>query len=83
MESEVNMLQIIKQEFKTTEGNDCLIKDCIVILKIHNIYIVEVIRRYIGWCDHGLDYRSRKEFDDVDKANSYFNKILRNGWYAE
>lgn len=77
------MLQIIKQEFRDVEGNDCLIKDCIIILKVHNKYIVEVIRRYIGWCDNGLDYRSRKEFDDVDKANSYFNKIMNDGGYAE
>lgn len=72
------MLEIIKQEETQEEGNECLIKNCYVILRCHNKYIVGNIRRYIGWCDHGLDFRGRREFNKPEDAERYFNNDLRN-----
>ena len=69
------MLEIIKQEEVSKEGNDCLIKDCYTILKCHSKYIVMSIRRYNGWCDNGLDVRGQKEFDDLHSAESYYDKL--------
>jgi hypothetical protein len=73
------MIEIIKQEECTQEGNDCLIKDCYVILKCHGKYIVMNICRYIGWCDHGMDFRGRREFkeDEIENAEKYFYGELR------
>ena len=72
------MLEIIRQYEDTTEGNDCLIKDCIVLLKCHGKYIVMNIRRYIGWCDHGMDFRCRKEFDNETDAYDYYLDMINN-----
>ena len=72
------MLEIIRQHEDTHEGNDCLIKDCIVWMKCHDTHIVMNIRRYIGWCDHGLDYRCRKEFDEASKACDYYWDMVNN-----
>ena len=72
------MLEIVKQDYREKEGNDCLIKDCFVILKCFGTYIVMSIRRYYGWCDNGLDYRGRKEFDNLNDAEEYYNNGLRN-----
>ena len=71
------MLEIIKQEENCRQGNDCLIKDCFTVIKCHDKYIVMNIRRYIGWCDNGTDFRSRKEFDNLDNALDYYNGELR------
>lgn len=71
------MLEIIKQEETKDVGNDCLIKNCYVILKCHDKYIVGNIRRYIGWCDHGMDFRGRRETEDLNEAERYFNNELR------
>ena len=65
------------QEENNREGNECLIKDCYTILKCHDKYIVVNIRRYIGWCDNGLDIRGRKEFDNLYDAMEYYNNDLR------
>lgn len=72
------MLEIVKQETNSKEGNDCLIEDCFTILKCHDKYIVMNIRRYRGWCDDGLDIRGRREFDDESDALHYYNGKLRN-----
>jgi len=71
------MLEIIKQENESREGNDCLIKDCYTILKYHDTYIVMNIRRYNGWCDNGLNIIGRREFDYEDEALSYYKNELR------
>ena len=70
-------LKIYLQESNCEHGNDCLIKNCYTILECHDKYIVLNIRRYIGWCDHGLDFRGRKEFDNVYDAMDYYNGDLR------
>ena len=72
------MLEIIRQYEDTREGNDCLIKDCIVWMKCHEQYIVVNIRRYIGWCDHGISFRSQKEFDDANDACDYYWDMINN-----
>lgn len=72
------MLEIIRQYEDKTEGNDCLIKDCIVWIKCHDKHIVVNIRRYIGWCDNGLDFRSRKEFNNSNDACDYYWDIINN-----
>ena len=71
------MLEIIRQYEDTTEGNDCLIKDCIVWMKCHGKYIVMNIRRYTG-CDNGMDFRCRKEFDNSFDACDYYWGIINN-----
>lgn len=71
------MLEIINQDTNTEHGNDCLIENCYMILKCHDIYIVQNIRRYRGWCDNGLDIRGYKEFDNAQDAYTYYNVGLR------
>lgn len=73
------MLEIIKQEELITEGNDCLIMNCYVILKCHDKYIVMNIRRYNGgWCDNDIDFRGRKEFDNLNESIRYYTTDLIN-----
>ena len=72
------MLEIIRQYEETTEGNDCLIKDCIVWLRCHNTEIVMNIRKYVGWCDNGMDFRSLKEFDNAFDAGDYYWDMINN-----
>ena len=71
------MLESIEQEIVEKEGTDCLIKDCYTILSCLEKYIVLDIRRYIGWCDIGFDYRGIKEFDNIDDAIDYYKYGLR------
>ena len=70
-------MEIIKQQEFTFEGNDCLIKDVVVMLYVHGTYIVELIRRYHGWCDNGLDYRYKKECESQEEAEKHYNWIVR------
>ena len=72
------MLEIISQREYTKEGNDCLIEDCIVWMKCHDKHIVMNIRRYRGWCDNGVDFRDRKEFDDPKDAHDYYLDLVNN-----
>lgn len=72
------MLEIIRQYEDTREGNDCLIKDCIVWMKCHEKHIVVNIRRYIGWCDHGISFRFQKEFDEASRAYDYYWDMIDN-----
>lgn len=72
------MLEIIRHHEDERYGNDCLIKDCVVWMKCHEKHIVMIIRRYIGWCDHGLDYRCRKEFDEASNACDYYWDMINN-----
>ena len=72
------MLKILSQYEDSREGNECLIKDCIVILECYEKFIVMNIRRYIGWCDHGLNYRCRKEFDKLNEAYNYYHDMVNN-----
>ena len=72
------MLEIVCQHEDESYGNDCLIKDCVVWMKCHEKHIVMIGRRYIGWCDHGLNYRCRKEFDDSQKALDYYWDMVNN-----
>lgn len=71
-------MEIIKQYEDNREGNDCLIKDCIVMMRCHGQYIVTNIRRYIGWCDNGIRTRSWKEFDNADEAEHYYDDMIKN-----
>ena len=78
-----HQLRIIKQASYSKDGNDCMIYDTIVEYEVHNIIIVEIFRRYTGWCDSGIDYRYRKEFDNTDAADFYYEKLARqSGAYA-
>lgn len=72
------MLEIIQQHEDTRQGNDCVIKDCIVWLKCHDVHIVMNVRRYYGWCDNGMDFRCRKEFDEESKAYDYYHDMINN-----
>lgn len=72
------MLEIISQHEDERYGSDCLIKDCIIWIKCHKKHIVMNIRRYLGWCDHGLDYRCRKEFDKESDAHNYYWDMINN-----
>ena len=72
------MLEIIRQYEDEYPGNDCLIKDCVVWMKCHEKHIVMIIRRYIGWCDNGLDYRCRKEFDEASNACDCYQDMIDN-----
>ena len=72
------MLEIIRQHEDTRAGNDCLIKDCIVWMKCYEKHIVVLIRKYIGWCDKGLEYRYKKEFADANYACDYYWDMINN-----
>lgn len=71
------MLEVMRQETDSRYGNDCMIKNCYTILKCHEKYIVMNICRYVGWCDNGIDFRGRKEFDNLYDALDYYNGNLR------
>lgn len=72
------MVSIIIQHEDIREGNDCTINDAIILLSVHGKYVVEVIRRYRGFADNGLDFRSRKEFDDAGDAYNYYLYLVNN-----
>ena len=72
------MLEIIRQYEDTREGNDCLIRDCIVWMKCHEKHIVVNIHRCIGWCDLGTSFRFQKEFDEASKACDYYWDMINN-----
>ena len=71
------MLEIMRQETDYQHGNDCMIKNCYIILKCHETYIAVNIRRYVGWCDNGIDFRGKKEFDNLYDALDYYSGDLR------
>lgn len=64
--------KVLRQMQHTKPGNDCLIADTVVEYEVHDIVVVEVFRRYYGWCDNGLDFRYRKEFKSGWDADRYF-----------
>jgi hypothetical protein len=70
-------MEIIQTENLEQEGNDCNIRDEIVLFLVHDKYVVINIRRYVGWCDNGLDFRYRKEFDEEQDAIKYFNRLSK------
>lgn len=47
-------------------------------MKCHDKHIVMNIRRYRGWCDNGMDFRDRKEFDDPKDAHDYYLDLVNN-----
>lgn len=62
-------MKIIHQEESEKQGNDCIIKNCFVILECHNKYIAANFRRYIGWNDYlGLDVRGLHTLDTEKQA---------------
>ena len=71
-------MEIIKQHEDNRDGNDCLIKDCIVIMRCHGKYIVANFRRTLGWCDNGIQTRGWKEFDNADESVHYYNDMIKN-----
>jgi hypothetical protein len=71
-------MEIIKQHEDNREGNDCLIEDCIVIMRCHGKYIVANFRRTLGWCDNGIQTRGWKEFDNADESVHYYNDMIKN-----
>lgn len=70
------MVKILKQFRHIKEGNDCQISDEIVMISVHERYVCEIIRRYSGWADNGLDFRDRKEFGDYYKALAYYTELV-------
>lgn len=70
-------MRIINCVALETEGNDCLIKDEVILIEVHDTFVVQNIRRYHGWCDHGLDYRNRKEFDSYSSAKNYYDSLVK------
>lgn len=70
------MVEIIRQHEDTKDGNDCTIYDAIILYSVHGKYVVEVVRKYSGWADNGLDFRSRREFDDIANADAYYWKLV-------
>lgn len=69
---------IIKQYEDERYGNDCLVKDCIVMMECHGKYIVANFRRCLGWCDNGIQTRGLKEFDGDIDANYYYHDMINN-----
>ena len=61
-------MRIIHQEESEKQGNDCIIKNCFVIMECHGKYIAANFRRYIGWCDKGIDVRFLKACDSEPEA---------------
>ena len=76
-------LKIIKQNYFEKYGNDCLIEDAFVLYKVFDTYVVENIRKYNGWCDDGLHYKSKKEFKYEYDALSYYAEIIQAEGYYE
>jgi hypothetical protein len=68
-------MRIILQEESEKQGNDCIIENCIVIMECHGKYIAANFRRYIGWCDRGIDVRHLKTFDTEPEALKHFEMI--------
>lgn len=70
-------MEILRQETDYQYGNDCIQKNCFVIIKCHDKYIVMNIRRYTGWCDRGTEFVGKKEFNNLYNALEYYNGDLR------
>lgn len=70
------MVNILKQFRSIKEGNDCEISDEIVMISVHGKYVVEVIRKYTGWADNGLDFRNRMEFNNYFEAEEYYMNLV-------
>lgn len=68
-------MNIMRQHTDHHHGN-CLITDNIIMGVVFGLYVVVIIRKY----DNGtpLDFRSRKEFADVDDAIDYYNDLIDN-----
>lgn len=68
---------IIKSFTNSREGNDCLIKDTIIILEIEEDYVILHQTNYIGsWCDdepRRTYYNAKTE----QEALKIFNKVVR------
>lgn len=75
----VNMVEIVCQEVRQHEGNDCLIKDAYIILGWRDslgcgIYMYMHIHKYEGnWIDESkkIEYCEAREFKSEDKARKY------------
>lgn len=72
------MLEILKQHSVTKDGNDCLIKENLVILSVCDTYLVMHFKKYTGWGDDELNICNQKECKDRNEAEDYFEKIKNN-----
>lgn len=68
-------MNIIRQHTDHSR-EDCLITDNILMCSAFGSYVVGIIRKY----DNGtpLDFRSRKEFVEIQDAIDYYNDLIDN-----
>ena len=64
-------MKIIHQEENEKQGNDCIILNCFLILEVHGRYLAANVRRYIGWCDRGLDVRYLQTYYTETEAREH------------
>ncbi len=69
-------MHIMRQHTDYHRGN-CLITDNILMISVFGKYVVGIIRNY-DRPDVKLDFRSRKEFVEVEDAIDYYNKLIDN-----
>jgi len=70
-------MKIIYQEENEKQGNECTILNCLLILECHGRYLVANVRRYLGWCDHGLDVRHLKSCETETEAMEHLKTIRK------
>jgi hypothetical protein len=69
-------MEIIKQQEFTFEGTGCLIKDVVIMLYVHETYIVELIRKYYGWGGDELKHVYTKELKSREAAEKHYQWII-------
>lgn len=67
-----DFVEMLCQQIRTKDGNDCLINDAYFILKWQGIYMYMHIRKYCGgWVDNKINYEEAREFDNEEQAREY------------
>ena len=71
------MVNIVRQENRDHEGNDCYIYDTHLILEFAGSYMYMHIVKYNGgWTDNKVHYEEGREFDNEQQASNYMDMRL-------
>lgn len=73
----MNEVEIIRQESIDTYGNDCLIRNCYVVLKCFDKFFSLHIQNTIGWGQNETEFVKKRQFDNEDDAIRYYECELR------
>ena len=72
------MVNIVCQESRNREGNDCYIYDTHIVLEFAGSYMYMHLVKYCGsWTDDKIHYEEGREFDDKRRAIAYMKERLK------